>query len=395
MSTSQNKKIFVSAIGDTNDLKTWSGTPFHLVKAGQAAGLVHAGLRCSTDSVFWIIKRWAWNAQQVVRTLGHWGGYQYSVSFLEDLYAPHKKEIAGQVVINCMQLFPPSVVRDESIHKWFFFDQTLTQLFDHYGLGKTLGRQIKTDALAREKQGYETAAGIIVHSEWAKTSVVKDYGIASDKVHVVVLGANLDASEYTAWDKKAMKPHLVTDPNCDEPVRLIFVGRDWKRKGLDRLLRAFALAQVRGFEGTLRVMGCNRGDLPEALQIIPKVQWVGPVSKAKNGRWFLELVSECDVGCLLSFAEAGGVSQREFHALGLAILGTDVGGAAEHRMAPASVSLPGDASDDMIAQALLKLGSDRENLLAMKQYAFEHRHEMLWSCAIEKMRGVFEKHSNE
>lgn len=115
------------------------------------------------------------------------------------------------------------------------------------------------------------------------------------------------------------------------------------------------------------------------------VEWTGFVDKRTETSHFLNLIADCDFGCQLSRAEAGGMAQREFHALGLGILGTDVGGASEHRFADASVTLPAQATDDEIAEVLVSLASDRSLVAQMKSNAWNRRREALWPAAVQQL----------
>jgi glycosyltransferase involved in cell wall biosynthesis len=276
------------------------------------------------------------------------------------------------------------VIEDAAVERWFFLDQTLMQLFDHYGVRRSIGKKVAQQALALEKRGYERARGIIMHSNWAKLSVVKDYGIPEEKVRVVVPGANIEPDLYRQWTKDAgPREH---DPR--RPLRLVFVGKDWKRKGLDRLLQALSLASQQGFRGTLRVIGCRADSVPRSMRNVARVEWVGFVDRERDARRFLDLVSSCDLGCLLSLAEAGGISQREFHALGLAVLGTDAGGAPEHRVPGASFEVPARATPREIARMLCEIEQDVERRTVAWQNAAAARESALWSATVAQIQEI-------
>jgi len=372
----RNKRVFVAAVGDANSPVTWSGIPYHLLKAGQAAGLIDEGLPLSAEGSAWQRRRFLWNGLRVFTHLDRPGGYQYSVSFLESLWAPVKQRVQNGLVLNCFQLYAPSVVADSSIEKWYFLDQTLTQLFDHYGLRSSVGRSIAKEALKRERAGYEAAAGIVVHSEWAKQSVVRDSGINPEKVYVVVPGANIEAELYAQWDRE--HGQVLKPPLEGRPLKLVFVGRAWQRKGLERAPLS------------LRVIGCAKESLPNALQRIEGVEWIGLVDKRTDAMRFLTLVSECDIGCQLSRAEAGGIAQREFHALGLGVLSTNVGGAMEHRFHEASVGVDGDISDEGVATVLMKLAAGTNRTAQLIARAQLWRRRALYSETIARLQAVLD-----
>lgn len=369
---------YLAAVGDANDPRTWSGIPYHFLLAARDAGLVDEGLPLAYEGAAWRARRLAWNAVRPM-LLERPGGFQYSPTFLERLWAPSRGRLAGAAVINTFQLDPPSVVADARIERWWFIDQTLTQLFRDYGDGARIGRRIQRDALRRERAGYHSAHGIIAHSAWAARSLVDDYDVPKDRVHVVVPGANIHPSAYRAWDAAPPPPR---EPG---PLRLVFVGKEWERKGLDRLLRALAEARGRGAEVTLRVLGCPRESLPPNLQAIEGVEWVGFVDKRSDPGRFLRLVSECDAGCLLSRAEAGGMSLREFHALGLPTLATTAGGAPEHAIPEASIPIPVDATASDIADRIADLADSRKRLDDLRARAWTRRHDATWRASVKRI----------
>lgn len=381
---------FLAAVGDSNNPVTWSGLPFHFLQTARSAGLLDEGLPLSTEGRGWQARRACWNFSSVLKG-DRQGGYQYSTSFLERLWKPVRNSISGVVVINCFQLFPPSVVRDQTIEKWFFIDQTLQQLFDYYGQRPLIGRRIAREAIAREREGYHAASGIIAHSRWAARSVLSDYGVPPARVHIVVPGANIVQTAYASWEEEEEQRRAAQSDRERGPIRLVFVGKHWHRKGLDRLLRALALARRAGSLATLRVIGCPRETLPAQLRNTEGVEWIGFLNKRDGGGTsaFLRALSECDIGCLLSRAEAGGIAFREYHALGLPVIGTDTGGAPDHMLPGASIIISTDATDEEIARVILELGTDAARLKALQDSARQQRHLALWDESVRRIKAIW------
>jgi glycosyltransferase involved in cell wall biosynthesis len=373
------RRVFLAAVGDVNSPATWSGIPFHFLCAARRRGLIDVGLPLAIDGWQWRARRIAWNAARPLR-LDRPGGYQYSVGFLERLWGPARQQLPGGAVINCFQLYPPSIVNDSRIEKWFFLDQTLLQAFDHYGLRRHIGSRMATEVLAREREGYQRSAGVIVHSDWAAESVRRDYQIDPRKVHVVLPGANVDPMEYRRWEASHGPRQAARGP-----LKLVFVGKEWQRKGLDRLLRGLRLARAASSCATLRVIGCRRESLPPDLAAVDGVEWYGFIDKRAQPGRFLDAVAECDVGCLLSRAEAGGISLREYHALGLAVLGTEAGGSPQHALPGASVLVPVEADDADVAEILLSIERDTGSLDRMRRTTWDNRHSMLWEATTENI----------
>ena len=85
--------------------------------------------------------------------------------------------------------------------------------------------------MARQRRAYEQAVACCLTTPWAADSVIRDYGIAPAKVHVV--GHRLQPRA-PAGERDWSRP------------RFLFVGMDWARKNGAGVLRAFARLRERG-----------------------------------------------------------------------------------------------------------------------------------------------------
>lgn len=376
----QHRRTLLAAVGDVNDIRIWSGTPYHLLQALRVVGAAETGLALEPLDRFRQLRRYAWNLVALLRGRGR-GGYQFSDACLERLWQPQRALLVGARVVNCFQLYPPSVLADARIEKWFYIDQTMPHYLQGYGLGTAIGGWMQRDILRRERDGYAQATGLITHSHWAARSLIDDYGIAPAKVHVVVPGANLDPLVYEAWAAGRAAPVV----DASQPLRLVFVGKAPLRKGLDRLIRAFHIARAAGADCTLRIIGCTPDKVPIELREVSGVEWRGFIHKQQDARGYLDAVADCDVGCLLSHAEAGGMCLREFHALGLAVIAPDVGGSPDHVIREAACLVKPEASDAEIATLLLGLSRDRQQVQALRDISWARRHEVLWAHSVAQL----------
>lgn len=367
-------RVLLAAVGDANAECTWSGTPHHIVMHGRALGVVDAGLALETTAPDWRRRRFVWNAVRLMTHLEH-GGYQFSESFVERLW----RSVAlrpDDTLINVFPLYPSRLFARHSGQKWFFIDQTLNQAFDFYAL--PVGPRMAADAMARERAQFRAAAGVIAQSAWAARDVVETYGVPPEKVHIAIAGANIDRGVLAAWETG----RTFEERSAERPLRLVFVGKEWRRKGLDRLLRALALARTEGAAVELVVIGVDPAFLPDELARTDGVVWAGFIDKRRELPRFLNTVADCDVGCLLSCAEAGGISLREFVRLGLATLAPAVGGAPEYVVEGASDLVGADASDAEIATIVTRLAGDRDDLSLRRRIAWERRHEASWDVPV-------------
>ncbi|HEX5324865.1 MAG TPA: glycosyltransferase family 4 protein, partial [Capsulimonadaceae bacterium] len=77
------------------------------------------------------------------------------------------------------------------------------------------------------QRALRSARRLITWSEWAKRSLIEDYGMPADKIDVIPPGIDLDKWRFERSAKSG------------QPLRLLFVGGDFARKGGETLLAAF------------------------------------------------------------------------------------------------------------------------------------------------------------
>ena len=216
--------------------------------------------------------------------------------------------------------------------------------------------------------------------------VFRNTGAGSKKVFVVQPGANLDPGAYRTWERQAEMGRDARGGEKNRPLRLVFVGKYWNRKGLDRLLDALKLLKDHEQKVTLRIIGCERKTLPEKYRRAEGAEWIGFVDKRKDALKFMNLVGECDVGCLLSRKEAGGIALREYHAMGLPVIAPDTGGAPEHTISGAAIFFSPEAEPRRIAEQIMSLALDRASLWRLRETAWRKRHKALWPETVQTVR---------
>ncbi|HEV2124279.1 MAG TPA: glycosyltransferase family 4 protein [Chloroflexota bacterium] len=352
-------------------------------------GIIDAPVRLPSDGVDFHLRRILWNVTRPL-TFDRRGGYQYVPARRNRQWAGSRPYLAGSRILMAWQLLPKFVVEDDSIDKWFFIDQTLMQLYDEYKEREIIGRRIARRAVDEERTGYEAATGIIVHSRWAARSVIEDYGVDPAKVHVLTQAANIDEDAYSAWEaeEEACGRRGQVAGALNQPLRLVFVGLDGRRKGLDRLLAALAIARRGGSRATLRVIGCSPKRMPLELRSLPGVEWCGRIDKRNDAARFLRLLGGCDVGVLLSRIEAGGCGLFEYQAVGLAVLGTNAGGAAEQVLPGNGLIIDTSATPAEIAETVLGFEREPEVVHKMQESAWRQRRFATWAARVDEF-GTF------
>lgn len=113
---------------------------------------------------------------------------------------------------------------------------TTPNLLEQYGVWykarspKSQGRFRQSARTFRARRIYKKAMQILAWSDIVRDSLVRDYRVAEQKVHVVPPGIDL-----STWTKSIRD--LPPKQMGDKKVRILFVGRDFERKGGDLVLR--------------------------------------------------------------------------------------------------------------------------------------------------------------
>jgi glycosyltransferase involved in cell wall biosynthesis len=214
--------------------------------------------------------------------------------------------------------------------------------------------KVPTGVLARLKfewyrKIFHSAAGFVVWSHWVKQSLDQDYGIDPDKVKVIYPGIPLDL--YTPTIKKVKK---------DEPLRLLFIGGDFKRKGGYEILKAFrkGLADF-----------CQ-------LDIVTKDKKVSSEKSVNvyhglpyKGEKLMQLHAEADIFVFPTWGDTNGNVILEAMAAGLPVISTNVGAIPEEVEDGVNGFIVPVKSPDAIVKAVRSLAENPELRIAMGRAA--------------------------
>jgi glycosyltransferase involved in cell wall biosynthesis len=219
------------------------------------------------------------------------------------------------------------------------------------------------------RDAFHAASTLVAWSDWARASLILDYGVESARIKVLAPGA---AQAY--FDIGARRQSH--DPN--EPVRVLFVGGDFARKGGEQLLDAFCGAN---FDRPAELHLVTN----HALESRPNVfvhRGLGP-----NSPQLLRLFELADLFVLPSFAECLAVVLMEATAAGLPVITTDVGALSE-AVEPEHSGLVLEAGDTRALRASLerligdpmrrqRMGQGGHVLAQRKFHAQRNNHAML------------------
>jgi hypothetical protein len=225
---SKRLKIIAAAFGNSRDESVLSGVAKYLFSAVESRVDIAAYL--STKRLRpWDVFDGAVDFSKIFK-YGRPGistNWMWRRDTLEKLSARFESQMNGLDSVDAvLQIGTNVCVRREEVKHYCWTDMTIVQgvrskQFSVAGLRDSL----IDEAIETQRQIFENCDGIFVASEWVKESVHKDYGIEETKIHVVGVGASLGVD--VNRNGKA--------PGCN----ILFVGRDWQRKGGQVLVEAF------------------------------------------------------------------------------------------------------------------------------------------------------------
>jgi len=171
-------------------------------------------------------------------------------------------------------------------------------------------RQVERLKNALTRRTFKQARKLITWHDWGKRSLVGDYGVNADKVAVIPPGIDLEK-----WRVARAAPQ------SSGPVRLLFVGGDFRRKGGETLLTAFRGKLLRDCE--LDIVTREEVDT-QGLTNVRVHHGLGP-----NKPDLMALYARADVFIFPTFGETLPIVIMEAMASGLPVVTTSVGAIAE------------------------------------------------------------------
>jgi glycosyltransferase involved in cell wall biosynthesis len=158
---------------------------------------------------------------------------------------------------------------------------------------------------------YADAVHLLPFSAWAGQSLVRDYGMSADKITVVP--PSIDLHKWKCFSRTARE-------NSQEPLRILFVGGDFVRKGGDLLLQVAKREEFRDCEFHF-VTRSFAGDPGENCVVHSNV--------GINSEQLIALYCMSDVFVLPTRADLSSWAVVEAMATGLPVISTKVAGIPE------------------------------------------------------------------
>lgn len=221
---------------------------------------------------------------------------------------------------------------------------------------------------AMDRRVFRRAAAVVATSRLAADDLLADLPELEGRVHALPYPVPLEGFDTGAWTRER-------EARGGEPVRVLFVGGDWERKGGPELLRAWEAAGLSERARLTLVSDRAPGALPAGVEARHGV-------RAYTPEW-LRLWRDADLFVLPTRAEAFGMVFQEAAAAGLPAVGTRTGAVPElvlegttgTLVSPGDVAALADALSSLVADAPMRTRMGRaarahvERSASMEHYA--------------------------
>ncbi len=226
----------------------------------------------------------------------------------------------------------------------------------------------KTKWLALEKQAYHRAAHVFTRSKLVQTSLIDDYGVAPKKISVVGGGVNFDPL-----------PEIKSRNPVAQPT-ILFIGKEFHRKGGDILLEAFSLVRQRVSDAQLNMV--VKAPTAEGFAL-DGVEIIEPTWDRDK---IADLFQRADLFVLPSRLETWGDVLLEAMAFGLPCIGVDSDAIAEIIVAGQTGLVVPPENANALADAIARVLQDPALRQSMGQAARRRvETELSWSAVVSRI----------
>lgn len=189
------------------------------------------------------------------------------------------------------------IYQDLSIGYLLDIYENRSELIQYCGIENLTKRYLKK-RVKSQRLFYQNASGIFTMGKWLADYIIEHEHISPDKVHAVGGGVNVDVDRIDYSEKKGNK--------------VLFVGRDFIRKGGDLVIEAFRILKTQMPEAELYIAGPKKNPVDVNAEQ-EGIFYLGE----QNREQLIHLFNQCDIFCMPSRFEAYGLSFIEALTYGL------------------------------------------------------------------------------
>ncbi len=297
---------------DSSYSGSWSGIPFSMSSALVATGAIvtrHTPVRTPPPICLRSFQRLIGNR------FSQWTN-RYSLPSLKSLGRSTSSSVNGEPHIDFVLSVHPDPIAYAHISQpcGFIGDCNFELLAKTYPRFRSLNQVSLNDGSHMYKAGLKRSTFCALASDWAAADTRHRYPEFASKVHVLPFGANLTSG----WGALHVDHHIAN--KSFQPLRLLSVGVDWKRKGMTDTVGVLLKLKEMGADVVLDIVGCVP---PKGFQIPPGVTIHGQMRQSVAGEvsHLRSLFERANIFILGSRAECFGIVFGEAASFGVPSFG--------------------------------------------------------------------------
>jgi glycosyltransferase involved in cell wall biosynthesis len=227
--------------------------------------------------------------------------------------------------------------------------------------------------LADERRMLAACEGVVSLSSYAATSIARDLGY--DRQRMTAIGAGPAVS---------VRNDIEFGEARYSGARMLFVGRDWKRKRGDLIVDAWRRVRRQVPHATLTIVG------PESSPVSPEegIEFVGPLDKGKprDLKRLQDLYLRSSALCMASASEPWGLVYVEAAQFGLPVVALNDWALPDIVVDGVTGRLVQGATAELFAAALCEIFQDPTKAAAMGRAARGRVDEVLsWPAVVDRL----------
>ncbi len=277
--------------------------------------------------------------------------------------------------------FPPSLIYYTGSIPCVYRTDAVQLGLREYGQYGNLGIKF---GIWQDKRALRNCHRIITHSTWNRDLLVSGYGVSKKKVVLFPNPAALPSKVFP-------ESQTINFKKLSSPLRLLFVGRDARRKGLDIAIEVVNLLNQNGIPTQLVVCGLNG-------KRQPTITYVGNFDKndAAQLSKYVELYQNSHFLIHPARFDPSPIVTAEAAGFGVPTITNDVCGISTSvKNGVSGIVLPGHSLADKyveVIQRFLKFPDEYNRLCVSTKLRFDF--ELNWNAASKKVAYVLSNISN-
>ena len=276
-----------------------------------------------------------------------------------------------------LQVGTHAIIQSDRVKHYCLTDMTIAQAVNSptsksFAAGR-LPKRRHSEAIESQRAIFQSCDGIFVNSHWTKSSVVDYYNISADKVYVVGVGVSLPL---IALPEKKAQLHGI-----------LFIGRDWARKGGPMLLEALSLVRREFKDATLTVIGCHPRVRDRHVRVLGRLN-----KKVESERQTIEkALADSAVLCVPSIFDPYGICFLEAQLYGVPPITFAGEGRRDAIRDGETGILLEERTPDALSEAIIELFSDPEKAAKMGRAGHEYvTKNLTWDHVAGRVLSVME-----